>query len=287
MRFMTVRLADAVDVPTRIEEAAVQRARREEEAKRRAAEAAPSGWTTTTTASRAASRAARRPAMRPLPRPLPRTLPRPPPRAVPPSPPRPPPSPTRRRPPPSPPAPAAEPDAARGRTHPQQRLTFARGNHAGHLEARGRSPGRRGRHREGEARVWSELPHPAAASAIPRDRGQRAAGRSTSSAWPRRFRRKNLSGGEGGCRPSSRARPCRFPPGDGRGRQAVRLGHQPRHRRGAGGLRGIEVDRRQIRAVGSHQEHRAVHRPDPPAPRGDGERSGCTSSAPDSAEPRG
>jgi len=40
MRFMTVRLADAVDVPTRIEQAAVQRARREEEMKRRAAEAA-------------------------------------------------------------------------------------------------------------------------------------------------------------------------------------------------------------------------------------------------------
>jgi small subunit ribosomal protein S6 len=40
VRFMTVRLGDAVDVPTRIEEAAVHRARREEEAKRRAAEAA-------------------------------------------------------------------------------------------------------------------------------------------------------------------------------------------------------------------------------------------------------
>jgi small subunit ribosomal protein S6 len=40
VRFMTVRLADAVDVPTRIEQAAVQRARREEEQKRRAAEAA-------------------------------------------------------------------------------------------------------------------------------------------------------------------------------------------------------------------------------------------------------
>ncbi|MEQ1500630.1 MAG: 30S ribosomal protein S6 [Myxococcota bacterium] len=40
VRFMTVRLADAVDVPTRIEQAAVQRARREEEMKRRAAEAA-------------------------------------------------------------------------------------------------------------------------------------------------------------------------------------------------------------------------------------------------------
>ena len=40
VRFMTVRLADAVDVPTRIEEAAVQRARRLEEEKRRAAEAA-------------------------------------------------------------------------------------------------------------------------------------------------------------------------------------------------------------------------------------------------------
>lgn len=40
IRFMTVRLADAVDVPTRIEQAAVQRARREEEMKRRAAEAA-------------------------------------------------------------------------------------------------------------------------------------------------------------------------------------------------------------------------------------------------------
>jgi small subunit ribosomal protein S6 len=40
MRFMTVRLADAVDVPTRVEEAAVHRARREEEAKRRAEEAA-------------------------------------------------------------------------------------------------------------------------------------------------------------------------------------------------------------------------------------------------------
>lgn len=40
VRFMTVRLADAVDVPTRIEEAAVQRAKRLEEEKRRAAEAA-------------------------------------------------------------------------------------------------------------------------------------------------------------------------------------------------------------------------------------------------------
>lgn len=40
MRFMTVRLAETVDVPTRIEQAAVQRARREEELKRRAAEAA-------------------------------------------------------------------------------------------------------------------------------------------------------------------------------------------------------------------------------------------------------
>jgi len=40
VRFMTVRLADAVDVPTRIEQAAVQRAQREEEMKRRAAEAA-------------------------------------------------------------------------------------------------------------------------------------------------------------------------------------------------------------------------------------------------------
>ena len=39
VRFMTVRLADAVDVPTRIEEAAIQRARRIEEEKRRAAEA--------------------------------------------------------------------------------------------------------------------------------------------------------------------------------------------------------------------------------------------------------
>ena len=40
VRFMTVRLADAVDVPTRIEQAAVQRAQREEEMKRRAADAA-------------------------------------------------------------------------------------------------------------------------------------------------------------------------------------------------------------------------------------------------------
>ena len=40
VRFMTVRLRDAVDVQTRIEEAAVHRARREEEMKRRAAEAA-------------------------------------------------------------------------------------------------------------------------------------------------------------------------------------------------------------------------------------------------------
>ena len=40
VRFMTIRLADAVDVPTRIEEAAVQRAQREEDAKRRAVEAA-------------------------------------------------------------------------------------------------------------------------------------------------------------------------------------------------------------------------------------------------------
>jgi small subunit ribosomal protein S6 len=40
VRFMTVRLGDAVDVQTRIEEAAVHRARREEEMKRRAAEAA-------------------------------------------------------------------------------------------------------------------------------------------------------------------------------------------------------------------------------------------------------
>ncbi len=40
VRFMTVRLADAVDVPTRIEQAAVQRAQRAEEMKRRAAEAA-------------------------------------------------------------------------------------------------------------------------------------------------------------------------------------------------------------------------------------------------------
>ena len=40
VRFMTVRLADAVDVPTRIEQAAVQRVHREEEMKRRAAEQA-------------------------------------------------------------------------------------------------------------------------------------------------------------------------------------------------------------------------------------------------------
>ncbi len=40
IRFMTVRLADAVDVPTRIEEAAVQRAQREEEERRRAEEQA-------------------------------------------------------------------------------------------------------------------------------------------------------------------------------------------------------------------------------------------------------
>ncbi len=40
VRFMTVRLADAVDVPTRVEEAAVHRAAREEEERRRAAEAA-------------------------------------------------------------------------------------------------------------------------------------------------------------------------------------------------------------------------------------------------------
>lgn len=40
IRFMTVRLADAVDVPTRIEAAAIHRAQREEELKRRAAEAA-------------------------------------------------------------------------------------------------------------------------------------------------------------------------------------------------------------------------------------------------------
>lgn len=36
VRFMTVRLANAVDVSTRVEEAAVTRAKREEEAKRRA-----------------------------------------------------------------------------------------------------------------------------------------------------------------------------------------------------------------------------------------------------------
>ncbi|MEQ1569103.1 MAG: 30S ribosomal protein S6 [Myxococcota bacterium] len=40
VRFMTLRLAIEVDAPTRIEQAAVQRARREEEMKRRAAEAA-------------------------------------------------------------------------------------------------------------------------------------------------------------------------------------------------------------------------------------------------------
>ncbi|MBX2800455.1 MAG: 30S ribosomal protein S6 [Myxococcales bacterium] len=40
VRFMTVRLADAVDVSTRVEEAAVQRAKRLEEEARRAAEAA-------------------------------------------------------------------------------------------------------------------------------------------------------------------------------------------------------------------------------------------------------
>lgn len=40
VRFMTLKLASEVDAPTRIEQAAVQRARREEEAKRRAAEAA-------------------------------------------------------------------------------------------------------------------------------------------------------------------------------------------------------------------------------------------------------
>jgi len=40
IRFMTVRLADAVDVPTRIEEAAVHRAQREEEERRRAEEQA-------------------------------------------------------------------------------------------------------------------------------------------------------------------------------------------------------------------------------------------------------
>lgn len=40
VRFMTVRLADAVDVPARIEEAAVQRAKRLEDEERRAAEAA-------------------------------------------------------------------------------------------------------------------------------------------------------------------------------------------------------------------------------------------------------
>jgi small subunit ribosomal protein S6 len=40
VRFMTVRLANSVDVPARIEQAAVQRAQREEDAKRRAAQAA-------------------------------------------------------------------------------------------------------------------------------------------------------------------------------------------------------------------------------------------------------
>lgn len=40
VRFMTLRLATEVDAPTRIEQAAIQRARREEEMKRRAAEAA-------------------------------------------------------------------------------------------------------------------------------------------------------------------------------------------------------------------------------------------------------
>lgn len=40
VRFMTLKLGTDVDAPTRIEQAAVQRARREEEAKRRAAEAA-------------------------------------------------------------------------------------------------------------------------------------------------------------------------------------------------------------------------------------------------------
>ncbi len=43
VRFMTVRLADAVDVPTRIEEAAVQRQQREEEARRRAEAAEAEG----------------------------------------------------------------------------------------------------------------------------------------------------------------------------------------------------------------------------------------------------
>jgi small subunit ribosomal protein S6 len=43
VRFMTLRLASAVDAPTRIEQAAIQRARREEEMKRRAAEAALGG----------------------------------------------------------------------------------------------------------------------------------------------------------------------------------------------------------------------------------------------------
>ena len=40
VRFMTLRLASEVDAPSRIEQAAIQRARREEEMKRRAAEAA-------------------------------------------------------------------------------------------------------------------------------------------------------------------------------------------------------------------------------------------------------
>ncbi len=40
VRFMTIRLANAVDVPARVEEAAVHRATREEEERRRAAEAA-------------------------------------------------------------------------------------------------------------------------------------------------------------------------------------------------------------------------------------------------------
>lgn len=39
VRFMTLRLATEVDAPTRIEQAAIQRARREEEAKRRQQEA--------------------------------------------------------------------------------------------------------------------------------------------------------------------------------------------------------------------------------------------------------
>jgi small subunit ribosomal protein S6 len=40
IRFMTIKVADNVDVPVRIEQAAVQRAQREEEVRRRAAEAA-------------------------------------------------------------------------------------------------------------------------------------------------------------------------------------------------------------------------------------------------------